>query len=63
MAMFVDKEMVLDTYAGMMDRDYLGSFETSSKDLSNLSLVALYKLHQDPKKSYPLAFWFNEEYW
>ena len=56
MAMFVDKEMVLDTYGGMMDRDYLGSFETSSKDLSNLSLTALYKLHQDPKNRTHLHF-------
>ena len=54
--MFVDKEMVLDTYGGMMDRDYLGSFETSSKDLSNLSLIALYKLHQDPKNRTHLHF-------
>ena len=56
MAMFVDKKMTLDTYGGMMDRDYLGSFETSSKDLSNLSLVALYKLHQDPKNRTHLHF-------
>ena len=56
MAMFVDKEMILDTYGGMMDRDYLGSFETSSKDLSNLSLFALYKLHQDPRNRSHLHF-------
>jgi hypothetical protein len=45
MAMFNDKEMTLDTYQGMMQRKYLGSFETSSSDLSKVSFSALYNLH------------------
>jgi hypothetical protein len=60
MAMFMDKEMKLDTYRGMMKRDYLGSFETSSKDLSNLTLIALYRLHQDPKNRTHLHFGLTE---
>ena len=60
MAMFIDKEMKLDTYRGMMERDYLGSFDTSSKDLSNLTLIALYRLHQDPKNRTHLHFGLTE---
>ena len=45
MAMFNDKEMILDTHQGMMRREYLGSFETSSSDLSKISLSALINLH------------------
>ena len=45
MAMFNDKEMILDTHKGMTTRDYLGSFETSSSDLSKISLSALLNLH------------------
>ena len=52
--------MKLDTYRGMMKRDYLGSFETSSKDLSNLTLIALYRLHQDPKNRTHLHFGLTE---
>ena len=46
MAMFNDKEMELDTYRGMMNRNYLGSFETSSSDLSKISLSVLFNLHE-----------------
>jgi hypothetical protein len=45
MAMFNDKEMILDTHQGMMARNYLGSFETSSSDLSKISFSALFNLH------------------
>ena len=45
MAMFSDKEMILDTHKGMMKREYLGSFETSSSDLTKISLSALFNLH------------------
>ena len=45
MAMFNDKEMILDTHQGMMRREYLDSFETSSSDLSKISLSALINLH------------------
>ena len=46
MAMFNDKEMILDTHQGMMARNYLGSFETSSSDLSKISFSALFNLHK-----------------
>lgn len=46
MAMFNDKKMVLDTHQGMMARKYLGSFETSSSDLSKISLSALFNLYK-----------------
>ena len=49
MAMYSDKNMELDTYQGMMGRNYLGSFDTSSSDLSHVSITALYKLYKTPK--------------
>ena len=45
MAMFNDKEMMLDTYQAMVARNYLGSFETSSSDLTKISFSALFNLH------------------
>ena len=45
MAMFNDKEMMLDTHQAMVARNYLGSFETSSSDLSKISFSALFNLH------------------
>ncbi|MEE2684391.1 MAG: transporter [Pseudomonadota bacterium] len=45
MAMFNGKEMTLNTYKGMMDRAYIGSFETlSSNKLSSFSLSTLIRL-------------------
>ena len=45
MAMFAGKEMILNTYKGMMDRAYIGSFETSSSNnLSSFSLSTLIRL-------------------
>ena len=54
MAMFNDKEMELDTYRGMMNRNYLGSFETSSSDLSKISLSALFNLHENESSRWHL---------
>ena len=54
MAMFNDKEMKLDTYRGMMNRNYLGSFETSSSDLSKISLSALFNLHENESSRWHL---------
>lgn len=47
MAMFNQKGMELNTHKGMMGREYLGSFDTSSSDLSNISIIGLYKLFQN----------------
>ena len=49
MVMLNHKEMQLDTYKGMMGRDFLGSFETSTSDLSSISFTALHKLYQTSK--------------
>ena len=44
MGMFMGKEMKLNTYKGMMDRALLGTFNSSSFDLSDFSVSALIKL-------------------
>ena len=54
MTMFNDKEMKLDTYRGMMNRNYLGSFETSSSDLSKISLSVLFNLHENENSRWHL---------
>lgn len=46
MAMYMSKEMSLNTYAPMMDRALVGEFNTSSSDLSDISLGALIKLQE-----------------
>ena len=56
MAMFNDKEMTLDTHQGMMARNYLGSFETSSSDLSKISFSALFNLHEGESSRWHLLF-------
>ena len=56
MAMFSDKEMILDTHKGMMTREYLGSFETSSSDLSKISLSALLNLHNAENSKWHTIF-------
>jgi hypothetical protein len=56
MAMFNDKDMILDTYQGMMQRKYLGSFETSSSDLSKISFSALYNLHKSDNSRWHVIF-------
>ncbi len=48
MVSYSSKEMSLDTYKPMMGRDFLGSFETSSSDLSSVSFgscILLKDLH------------------
>ena len=47
MSMFEDKGMKLNTHQGMMTRQYLGSFKTSTLGLSNVSITGLYKLHKN----------------
>ena len=49
MAMLESRDMRLDSYKGMIGRDYLGSFDTSSSDLSYLSFTALHKIYKTPK--------------
>ena len=46
MGMFMGKEMKLNTYKGMMDRALLGTFNSSSFDLSEFSVSALIKLRK-----------------
>ena len=46
MGMFMSKDMDLNTYQPMMGRSLLGSFSTSSSDLSDISLGALIKLKE-----------------
>jgi hypothetical protein len=41
MGTYVSKDMTLSTYAAMMDRNLLGTFNTSSSDLSELTFSAL----------------------
>ena len=56
MVMFNDKEMTLDTHQGMMARNYLGSFETSSSDLSKISLSLLFNLHKGDSSKWHSIF-------
>ncbi len=46
MAMYMSKDMDLNTYKPMMDRGLIGTFSTSSSDLSDISLGALIRLHE-----------------
>jgi hypothetical protein len=46
MLMFEKKKMTSNTYKGAMDRAYLGSFQSSLDDLSNITFSALYKLYE-----------------
>lgn len=46
MGTYVSKDMTLNTYAAMMDRNLLGQFSTSSSDLSELTFSALHKLQE-----------------
>ena len=54
MIMFDDKEMFLDTHKAMMQRDFIGSFSTSSSDISKVSLSALYNLHESEESRWHL---------
>ena len=47
MGMFMDKDMDLSSYKPMMGRDFLGEFTTSSSDLSDIALGALFKLNEN----------------
>ena len=46
MGMFVSKDMNLNTYQAMMNRNFLGSFNTSTKGISDLSLGVLYRIRE-----------------
>ena len=46
MLMFMKNKMTSNTYKGAMDRAYLGSFQTSLNDLSNITFSALYRLYE-----------------
>ena len=46
MGTFMSKDMALNTYAPMMNRDLLGQFNTSSSDLSELTFSTLFRIAQ-----------------
>lgn len=46
MAMYVEKDMTLSTYAPMMQRNLLGNFNTNTSGLSSISLSSLIKLQE-----------------
>jgi hypothetical protein len=46
MGMFMSKDMDLNSYQPMMGRDLVGTFSTSSSDMSDLSLGALIKMQE-----------------
>ena len=46
MGTFMSKDMTLNTYAPMMNRDLLGQFNTSSSDLSELTFSTLFRIAQ-----------------
>ena len=50
MLTFKDIEMVSETYRGLMNRDYLGSFKISNSALSSLSIVGLFSLVNTEQK-------------
>lgn len=56
MAMFSDKEMILDTHKDIMTREYLGSFETSSSDLSKISFSSLLNFHNAEDSKWHIIF-------
>jgi hypothetical protein len=47
MGTYISKDMTLKTYSGMMSRELLGKFSTSSSDISDLTFSALYSLHNE----------------
>ena len=47
MGTYMSKDMTLKTYSGMMSRELLGKFSTSSSDISDLTFSALYSLHNE----------------
>ena len=47
MVTYASKDMKLNSYRPMMDRGFLGTFSTSTNDLSNYSLSGLFKLKED----------------
>jgi hypothetical protein len=49
MLMFMKNEMDLKTFRGMMGREFLGGFQTSAEDISNISFSVLYRLNQSDK--------------
>ena len=46
MGAYLSKEMRLSTYSPMMERDFIGHFNTSSSDLSDITLSALFKISE-----------------
>lgn len=46
MLMFMKNKMLSNTYRGAMNRAYLGNFQTSIDDLSNVSLSMLYRISE-----------------
>ena len=55
MGTYLSKDMKLSTYSPMMERDFIGHFNTSTSDLSDLTLSALFEISE--KK---LSKWHGE---
>ena len=46
MGTYLSKEMILSTYSPMMERDLIGHFNTSTSDISDITLSALFKIRE-----------------
>ncbi len=49
MATYLSKEMKLSTYSSMMERELIGHFNTSTNDLSDITMSALFKISENKK--------------
>lgn len=59
MATYASKDMKLNSYKPMMDRGFLGTFSTSTNDLSNYSLSGLFKLKEDHQSRWHMEICFQ----
>ena len=62
MLIFKDIEMVSESYRGMMNRDYLGSFKISNDALSSLSIIGLFSLVNTEQKYSNILVGINESF-
>lgn len=52
MAVYISKDMNLNTFNSMMNRDLIGTFNTSSNDMSDISLGALIQLRETDESTW-----------
>ena len=60
MGMFMEKDMNLSSYEPMMSRDLIGKFTTSSSDLSDIGVGALFKLKESEGNRWHLELIFQQ---